>query len=105
MQPEQKGEASREALGKSQGGWSTKVHLRAEGTGKPITFVLTPGQAHEAPSFEQLMKPGAIARKVAGCPQWRPGRIIGDKAYTSHHIRQFLKDIIFSQLFLDSALS
>ena len=33
----------------SQGGFSTKVHLRAEGAGKPLTLVLTPGQAHEAP--------------------------------------------------------
>lgn len=31
-----------EALGRSQGGFSTKVHLRAEGGGKLMTLVLTP---------------------------------------------------------------
>ena len=33
-----------EALGRSQGGFSTKLHLRAEGHGKPITAVLTAGE-------------------------------------------------------------
>ena len=32
-----------EALGRSQGGFSTKLHLRAEGHGKPITAVLRAG--------------------------------------------------------------
>lgn len=32
-----------EALGRSKGGFSAKVHLRAERTGKPMTFILTPG--------------------------------------------------------------
>ena len=33
-----------EALGRSRGGFSTKVHLRAEGDGRPITVVLTGGE-------------------------------------------------------------
>ena len=42
------GEAqAREALGRSQGGFSTKLHLRAEGNGRPITAVLTGGERHE----------------------------------------------------------
>jgi hypothetical protein len=32
-------------LGRSQGGVSTKLHLRAEGGGKPIVAVLTGGEA------------------------------------------------------------
>lgn len=42
-----RGEAGTEALGRSQGGLSTKVHLRAEGSGKPMRIVITPGQRHE----------------------------------------------------------
>lgn len=30
-----------EALGRSRGGFSTKIHLRAEGNGKPFAFVLS----------------------------------------------------------------
>jgi len=36
-----------EALGRSQGGFSTKLHLRAEGGGKPIVAVLTGGERHK----------------------------------------------------------
>ena len=36
-------DAAAEALGRSQGGFSTKVHLRVDGQGRPLTVVLTPG--------------------------------------------------------------
>lgn len=70
------GNPAREALGRSQGGFGTKLHLRAEGSGKPITFVLTPGQFHEAPIFEQLLEQGAVKRANGRIKQ-RPKRIIG----------------------------
>jgi len=84
-------DATREALGRSQGGFSTKVHLRAEGQGKPITFVLTPGQAHEVTAFERLMEQGAIRRVGRGRPRLRPRRIVGDKGYSSRSIRAYLR--------------
>lgn len=31
-------DANREALGYSKGGFSTKIHLRCDGNGKPVTF-------------------------------------------------------------------
>ena len=39
-----KSSPEREALGRSRGGFSTKIHVRCEGTGRLITFLLTPGQ-------------------------------------------------------------
>ena len=83
-------DAEREALGRSQGGVSTKVHVRAEGHGKPMTFVLTPGQRHEATAFEQLMEQGAVKRP-RGRPRLRPRRVVGDKGYSSRKIRQYLR--------------
>lgn len=80
-----------EALGRSQGGFSTKIHVRAEGGGKPMTFVLTAGQRHEAVVFEQLMAQGAVKRIGRGRPRLRPRRIVGDKGYRSRKIRQFLR--------------
>src|SRR5918997_4266146 len=56
-----------EALGRSQGGFSTKVHLRAEGGGKLITLGLTPGQRHEAPVFPRKVnecRKGPFDREV-----------------------------------------
>jgi transposase len=59
-------DAKVEALGRSQGGFSTNVHLRAEGGGKPMTIVITPGQRHETVAFEPLMDQGAVRRPRAG---------------------------------------
>jgi transposase len=49
--------------------------------------ILTPGQAHEAPRFPQLLGQGAIKRAGRGRPRHRPARIIGDKGYSSQAIR------------------
>ncbi len=44
-----------EALGRSQGGFSTKLHLRAEGGGKPMAAVLTAGERREQFALDALM--------------------------------------------------
>lgn len=72
MPQARKKDPTAEALGRSQGGFSTKVHLRAEGYGKLLNFVLTPGQAHEVPVFDQLLKGGAVKRSGRGRPKRRP---------------------------------
>ena len=79
-----------EALGRRQGGLSTKVYLRAEGGGKLITLVLTPGQRHEAPVFPQLMAQGAV-KGAKGRPRLRPRRAVGDKGYSSRAIRRYAR--------------
>jgi transposase len=66
---------------------STKIHLKCEGGGEPLTVILTPGQAHEAPVFDRLLGQGAIKRPGRGRPRSRPTRIIGDKGYSSAPIR------------------
>ena len=65
--------------------------LRAEGGGKLMTLVLTPGQRHESVDFEALMASGAVKRHGPGRPQRRPRRVSGDKAYSSGKIRQYLR--------------
>ena len=80
-----------EALGRSQGGFSTKIHLRIEGSGKPMTIRLTAGQRHEATEFEPLMEQGAVKREGPGRPKIRPKRVVGDKAYSSGKIRSYLR--------------
>ena len=80
-----------EALGRSQGGFSTKVHLRAEGGGKPITAVLTGGERHEQIALEALLDQGAIRRPGRGRPRLRPRRVAGDKGYSSPTARRRLR--------------
>ena len=52
-----------------------------------MTLVLTPGQAHEAPVFPQLVSQGAVRRPGRGRPRVRPRRVSGDKGYSSRAIR------------------
>jgi hypothetical protein len=44
-----------QALGKSRGGWNTKVHLVAANARTAIIFCLSPGEAHDAPLGRQLL--------------------------------------------------
>jgi len=65
--------------------------VRCEGQGKPVTFVLTPGQQHECTVFEQLLEQGAIRRAGRGRPRRLPGRIVADKGYSYNFIRRYLR--------------
>src|SRR4051794_15750482 len=82
------GDATAEALGRGRGGFSTKVHRRAEGGGKLMTLLLTPGQRHEASAFEPLMEAGAVKRAGRGRPRRRPRGVVGDKGSSSGAIRR-----------------
>src|SRR3546814_1045917 len=44
------------ALGRSRGGFSTKLHARCDARGLPLGFVLTPGQAHDVQGFAPLFR-------------------------------------------------
>ena len=81
----------REALGYSRGGFSTKIHLRVDGNGRPLTFLITEGERHEAVVFEALMEQGAVHRAGCGRPRVRPVRVVGDKGYSSGKIRRYLR--------------
>lgn len=83
--------AEQEALGYSKGGFSTKIHLRCDGNGKPVTFLITVGQRHESVMFESLMEQGAVKQSGRGRPRLRPQRVAGDKGYTGHPIRAYLR--------------
>jgi transposase len=69
----------------------TKVHIRAEGGGKPLTIMVTPGQQHEATVFEQLLTAGEVKRQGRGRPRVRPHRVAGDKGYTGRRYRAFCR--------------
>ena len=79
------GEPENHALGRSQGGYSTKVHLLTDGHGIPLALALTPGQAHESKSLETLLN--AVPLRS----QKRPDALAGDKAYSSTQIRKRLQ--------------
>jgi len=80
--------AEENGLGRSRGGYSTKLHVVSEAKGILISFILTAGQKGEAPQFINVMNavPLKIHRKSK-----RPAAVACDKAYSSHEIRDWLK--------------
>ena len=81
-----------EALGWSHSGFSTRIHLRAEGHGKLLTLALIPGQRHEATTFDTLMEQDAVKRLGRGCPRPRPRRALaGNKGYSARRIRAYAR--------------
>jgi transposase len=86
-----KGAFQEEKLSRSRGGFSTKIHIRCEGKGKPITFLLSPGERNESIFLEQLMEQGTVKRSGRGRPRIRPSRLVGDKGYTGRRIRNYLR--------------
>jgi transposase len=80
-----------EALGRSRGGGTTKIHLRCEGYGKPVTVSVTAGQVHDSQAVSALMSRGAIQRIGRGRPRLRPAKVVGDKAYSSRRLRISLR--------------
>jgi transposase len=63
--------AAAEALGRSRGGFSTKIHVACDGVGKPVKIILTPGQDHDV-----TQGPALIANVDAD-------QVIADKGYDS----------------------
>jgi transposase len=84
-------QAGREALGRSRGGLSTKIHLVADRRCRPIIWILTPGQYGDCPQFIPLMDRLRIPRRGQGRPRTRPGAALGDKAYSSAANRAYLR--------------
>jgi transposase len=58
-----------QAIGRSRGGLSTKIHALVDALGNPLTFRLTAGQTHDLVGADALL------------PQMAADRLIADKAY------------------------
>ncbi|MFE6923785.1 transposase [Nocardia sp. NPDC057663] len=71
-----------EALGRSRGGLSTKIHLAVDGRGLPMQILLMPGQAGDNPQILPLLDGISVARTGPGRPRIRPEMVIADKAYS-----------------------
>ena len=91
----QRGDPETEALGRSQGGVSTKLSVRCDGQGKPLCFALQPGYRHESLVFETLMDGGAMCRAGRGRLRLHPKRVCGDKAYSKRRIRRCVGSVGF----------
>jgi transposase len=78
--------AELQALGKSRGGFGTKIHLMSDGEGLPMASVLSPGQRHETQMVDELLDAVCVGGKP-GAPKRRFDAIGGDKGYDSEKVR------------------
>ena len=78
-------------MGRSRGGFTTKVHLACEQGRKPLSLVITAGHRGDSPQFEVVLNGIRVPRAGAGRPRTRPDRVLADKAYSSRAIRDWLR--------------
>lgn len=81
----------REALGRSRGGLTTKVHLLADDRARPLTWLTSPGQRGDSPMLLPVLETLRVPRRGPGRPRRRPDRVRGDKAYSSRDNRAYLR--------------
>ena len=79
------------AVGRSRGGLSTKLHLACEQGQKPLSVLLTAGQAGDSPQFAAVLDRIRVPRLHGGRPRSRPDRVLADKAYSSKANRDLLR--------------
>jgi transposase len=69
------------ALGRSRGGFTSKIHCLGDARGRPIAFDLTPGEAADCKTYDTLID----------LPERAPNALLADKAYDTDAIRSDLK--------------
>jgi Transposase DDE domain len=74
-----KGGQEGQALGRSRGGFTTKIHAKSDASGDIIAFDLTGGEAPDARHFDVLLDIG---------PDIQPRAVICDKGYASKANRE-----------------
>ena len=72
-----KGGAHRRALGRSRGGFTSKLHCLADARGRPIAFHLTVGETAECKAYDMLI----------AAPERAPKALLADKGYDAAAIR------------------
>jgi transposase len=78
-----KGGQEGQALGRSRGGFTTKIHAKSDASGDIIAFDLTGGEAFDGRHFETLLDIG---------PDIQPRAVICDKGYASKANRQAARE-------------
>ena len=77
-----------QAIGKSRGGWTTKIHMVAADARTAITFSLSPGHNHDAPEGRELLR---MLKPVHSTVS-----MIMDRAYEGAETRQLVLELGFT---------
>lgn len=82
--PNKRGGQEAQALGRSRGGFTTKIHCACIDESTGVSFILTGGQRHDAPIFDEVFDelPEENCLEEAAM----------DRGYDSNHIREKLEN-------------
>ncbi|GAB2859584.1 hypothetical protein GCM10022221_68880 [Actinocorallia aurea] len=83
---------SRQGIGRSRGGLTSKTHLVVEGRGLPMAVLVTGGNVNDSTVFETLMARIRVRRPNGGRPRTRPAALLADKGYAARRIRLHLRE-------------
>ncbi|WP_455680984.1 IS5 family transposase [Streptomyces huasconensis] len=85
------GGAGGEGLGRSRGGFTSKLHLSADGRCRPLSLVVTGGQRADCTQLEPVLERIRVPRPGVGRPRSRPDSLAADKAYSNGPCRRYLR--------------
>ncbi|WP_435810892.1 IS5 family transposase [Streptomyces olivaceus] len=85
------GGAGGEGLGRSRGGFTTKLHLSADGRCRPLSLIVTPGQRADCTQFTPVLEKIRVPRTGPGRPRKKPDSLAADKAYSNGPCREYLR--------------
>ncbi|MFE3143133.1 IS5 family transposase [Streptomyces scopuliridis] len=85
------GGAGGESLGRSRGGFTSKLHLSADGRCRPLSLIVTPGQRADCTQFIAVLEQIRVPRSGPGRPRSRPESLAADKAYSNGPVREYLR--------------
>ncbi|MGW1594940.1 IS5 family transposase [Streptomyces sp. NPDC002343] len=85
------GGAGGEGLGRSRGGFTSKLHLSADGRCRPLSLIVTAGQRADCTQFKPVLDKIRVPRPGPGRPRKRPDSLAADKAYSNGPVREYLR--------------
>ncbi|WP_443063694.1 IS5 family transposase [Streptomyces sp. NBC_00659] len=85
------GGAGGEGLGRSRGGFTSKIYLSADGFCRPLSLIVTPGQRADCTQFVRVLEKIRVPRLALGRPRKKPDSVAADKAYSNGPCRQYLR--------------
>jgi hypothetical protein len=80
-----------QARGRSRGRLTTKLHLAADGHGRPLAVLVTGGQRHESTQLQPLLDAIRVPRPGPGRPRKRPAHLVADRGYSYTGCRRLLR--------------
>lgn len=78
-------------LGRSRGGWTSKLHLACDKDCRVLSVLVTAGQAGDSPQFTAVLDGIEVPKLGRGRARVRPQRVLADKAYSGRVNREWLR--------------